>query len=202
MCMTMALTLLSAALFGCGAQSDAAGPLDEIEGDAASEGVAVEALGVDDIPNSDGMNYAASDTKKVYHTYGGSKFCWIYDPGQLDALDGTSPGGQFGPSGAVGDQAFRGVMSRYGRAYTGHCKYPTGCFKRKSSAPAYYVNASANQYCWIQHIEDVPTYCGSVRGILNIKRSDSNIKFDQRNWFDANNVLHTSARYAYTGYCP
>lgn len=157
---------------------------------------------VQELTNTNNSHYKPWDTNRVYRLYEGNKYCWIYEPGQADALRGHSPTDYEGV-GTTTDYHFRNVtMPSFGRMYTGHCKYPTGCFRKRDQPHVYKVNASNDSFCWLTTGAKVAQYCGSGTNFLTIQRPLSEIHFEQTFWFDANDVLDTGARYRYDGPCP
>lgn len=153
------------------------------------------------LTNTDGSIYKPSDTNFTYRLYGGSKFCLIQDPGELDALYGFSPGNYEGIATYANDY-FLNLMASWGRSFAGHCLWPTGCFRRTNEAPVYRVTESSRSYCWLRTPTKVAQYCGSSSSYLTIKRPASEIDFDQWGWYDSSWVYHTGARYTYAGDCP
>jgi hypothetical protein len=158
-------------------------------GPDADERASVDQSEQEILSNADGTFYVANNTRKMYMLYSGSKYCWVKDMGQHDALQGFSSNNY---TAGLSDFELRNdLFPSFGRTtYTGHCVYPTGCFKKKGEAPIYKVNKATKQFCWLRNMAAVRLYCGSETGWWEITRDPSEIDFAQYNWFDT-----------YTGYC-
>lgn len=173
--------------------------------DGQSEpGIDAEAVGKSEaaITNTDGSYYKPNDTNGVYRLYGGNKFCLVKDPGQLDALQGRSPGNYEGIGTSSERYFLDTLMPSYGRVFQGHCKYPTGCFRKRDEDPIYRVTESTNSFCHLTSFAQVTAYCGSTKNYFNIQRPSGEINFYQPGWYDSGWAYHSANRYKYTGDCP
>ncbi len=169
-------------LAGCGANPE--------ESSAADEGPVGETQqrNLTPVPCLTGQNCRFSDSQAMYHFYANT-YCWIIDMGQADAL------AQKSPSDNVYDPVYGLSYHTGGRTYTGRCNYPTGCFRKQSSNPIYFVHGAnpdtdptfntripVGQFCHLVSDDQRNRWCPSKNGgnFINIQRPDSQIDLFQR----------------------
>jgi hypothetical protein len=127
---------------------------------------------------SDGF-YRVDRGAAVYMINGYSNYCWVYDPGQLDAL-GHARGMSTNVLNLASFGGVSGWASLSWRNYTGTCAYPDGMYRRESEQAVYLV--TGNSYCWVRDNDQV-SHHGGWRAVYVIDRPVSEAKFQDGRTF-------------------
>jgi hypothetical protein len=139
---------------------------------------------------SDGYIQALGEAK-VFDLHGGNRACWVYDPGQLRALQHTD---------SPESQAFNRPTEAEllaGRTYEGHCRYPNGMY-RVHSVPEVYAVRGDNTYCWVRNNDQV-NRLGGWGSVLVISVPTDQADYSESRALTAD--FTPRAPRTFTGYC-
>lgn len=129
---------------------------------------------------------------RVFKVFG-SRFCWVYDPGELGALQNLSTGQWDGFS----RPTFAYIQS-YGKVYQGTCGYPTGMFRRDGDAPVY--SAGTTTYCHVKNDQQVNNR-GGWGAVLVLRVKPGEMDIGETRAQGPDQMPLGRPRLAYTGDC-
>jgi hypothetical protein len=137
--------------------------------------------------------FQESGTPRVFKVYG-SKFCWVYDPGELGALQHASRGQWDGYT----RPTFHMIAYEYGKTFTGSCGYPNGMYRRDGDAAVYSV--ASTYYCHVQNNAQVNAR-GGWGAVLVLKVPSYDMDLSETNAMGPNQMPLGRPRLAYRGDC-
>lgn len=180
--------LLAAVLPGCSAAGEESAAGDEIANGAEEQvGHAQEALGI-----QDGAYMQEQGSPRVFWLHSGH-FCWVYDPGELAALQHVSRGNWDGFS----RPRFTDIQAA-GYRYDGSCGYPNGMYRR-DGAPEVYSVAGAS-YCHVKDNRQV-NLLGGWANVLVVKVKPNEFDPGEYNAVGPNQRPLGHPRLSYEGDC-